>query len=94
MEKGEKIFAKGFSAKRREGAPDWHVCRLGIKVEDAIKFLNEHDKQGYVNINVNTGRSGAIYCELDTYEKKERQDGLSSIPSSASVPKPDSDLPF
>ena len=32
----EKVFADGFIFKKQEGAPDFVVGRLSVKVEDAI----------------------------------------------------------
>lgn len=91
----EKIFAKGFSVKRRDTAPDFHICRLSCKVDDAIQFLNEHSKAGYVNINVTKAKSGSFYCELDTYEPKSelKQESSSNKPAYLGA-KQDSDLPF
>lgn len=93
----EKIFAKGFSVKRRDTAPDFHVCRLSCKVDDAIKFLNEHSKAGYVNINVTKAKSGSFYCELDTYEPKQKDEPnerSSQKVSNSSFGNLSSDLPF
>ena len=70
----EKIFADGFSFKRRENAPDFVVGRMSIKVEDAIEFMKKNQKNGWVNLNVNTSKNGSIYCELDTYEPKKKAD--------------------
>ena len=68
----EKIFADGFSFKRQENAPDFEVGRLSIKVEDAIAFMKTNQKDGWVNLNVKTARSGNHYLELDTYEPKKK----------------------
>jgi len=87
----DKVFAKGFSAKRNEKAPDWHLCRIGIKVEEAIQFLNEHSKGGYVNISVNMGKSGNPYCELDTYEPKPKEE---KPEKPTYIKEPSDDLPF
>ena len=64
----EKIFADGFSFKKREGQPDFVVGRLSIKVEDALAFLKERTNNGWVNLNINQARSGKYYCELDTWK--------------------------
>ena len=50
----EKVFAKGLYAKaKNEKAPAFVKCRLSIKVEDFITFLNEHkNEQGYVNLDL------------------------------------------
>jgi hypothetical protein len=83
----DKIFANGFSFKRNEKAPDFVVGRMSIKVDDAISFMKEHQKSGYINLNVKTARSGNHYVELDTF-----------VPSGGSKPKPtevdDDDIPF
>lgn len=66
----EKIFADGFGFKTRAEQPEWVVGRLAIKLEDAIPFLKNHSKNGWVNLNINTARSGNTYVELDTFTPK------------------------
>jgi hypothetical protein len=70
MSQDEKIFANGFSFKRRDNAPEFVVGRLSLKVDDAMAFVKEHMKDGWINFNVNQARSGNYYVELDTYEAK------------------------
>ena len=70
MAQDEKIFADGFSFKRNENAPDFVVGRLSLKVDEAIAFMKENDKKGWVNLNIKTARSGNYYVELDTFEPK------------------------
>jgi len=41
------------------------------KKEDAIEFLNTHDKKGWVNLKVNKARGGNFYIELNTYEPRQ-----------------------
>lgn len=68
MAQDEKIFADGFSFKRNEKAPDFVVGRLSIKADDGVAFIRQHEKGGWINLNVKTARSGNYYIELDTYE--------------------------
>jgi hypothetical protein len=68
MSQEEKIFADGFSFKRNEKAPDFVVGRLSIKADDGVAFIRQHEKGGWINLNVKTARSGNYYIELDTYE--------------------------
>ncbi len=68
MQQQEKIFADGFSFKRREGAPDFVIGRQSIKVDEAIAFLKANVKNGWVNLDVKQSKSGSYYCELDTWE--------------------------
>jgi hypothetical protein len=64
----EKIFADGFSFKRNEKAPDFVVGRLSMKGDEAVAFIRQHEKNGWVNLNIKTAKSGNYYVELDTYE--------------------------
>ena len=86
----EKIFADGFSFKRNENAPEFVVGRLSMKLDDAIAFMREHEKNGWVNISIKYGRSGNPYCELDTYEPKKKEGNGPEIKED----KPKDDLPF
>ena len=97
----EKIFADGFSFKRNEKAPDFVVGRLSLKVDDAIAFLKENEKKGWVNLNIKTARSGNHYVELDTYEPTSS--ASDNKPAKADKPKAkpepsatddDGELPF
>lgn len=95
--KDEKIFADGFSFKRSENAPDFVVGRLSMKVDEAIAFMKQHEKRGWINLNIKTARSGNAYVELDTYEPKGAQEEATSKPTKAKA-KPaeteDGNLPF
>ena len=86
----DKIFADGFSFKRQENAPDFVVGRLSMKVEDAIAFMKQHTKAGWINVNIKTARSGNYYVELDTYEPKGG--GTTSKPTIKE--KSEDDIPF
>ena len=63
----EKIFAEGFIFKRQENAPDFVIGGVSIKVEEAINFLREMNKDGWVNLNVKQSKAGKYYMELDTW---------------------------
>jgi len=71
-EQKEKTFADGFLFKRREDAPDFVVGRVSVKVDEAIAFLRTHQKNGWVNLDIKTARSGNYYMELDTFEPKSK----------------------
>ena len=88
----EKVFADGFIFKTRDTQPDWVVGSMSVKVEDAIVFLKDNNKNGWVNLNVLTASSGKPYVELDTFvpkpqgETKEQPQAVGNDESS--------DLPF
>lgn len=88
----DKIFAQGFSWKRQEKAPDFVVGRMSIKVNEAIEFLKENERNGYVNLNVKTARTGNHYVELDTFQPKSASE---KAPVKEPEKKQDEDeLPF
>ena len=71
MAQEEKIFADGFVFKRNENAPDFVVGRISIKVDEAVAFIKQHQKNGWINLGVKTARSGNYYIDLDTFEAKD-----------------------
>ena len=95
----EKIFADGFAFKRNENAPDFVVGRVSIKIEDAVAFMRQHEKNGWINLDVKQARSGNYYMELDTFEPKSKKsnDEPKAKPSKAPAPAPtddDDEIPF
>lgn len=88
----EKIFADGFVFKRNEKAPDFVVGRLSIKVDDAVAFIRQHEKGGWVNLNVKTARTGNFYIELDTFDPSQKNDAQPK--ATEKVVQEDDDLPF
>ena len=68
----DKIFADGFRASRRDRAPDFVVCSLGINVEQARQTFKDHVKDGWLNLQVMRSRSGSLYVEVDTWEPGQR----------------------
>lgn len=97
MEKQDKVFADGFIFKRSDNAPDWVVGKLSVKVEDAIAFLQANAKNGWVNLNINSAKSGKYYMEVDTWEKS-KPDFTGFTPKEMAIGNAkkvnNSDLPF
>jgi len=95
MAQEEKIFADGFVFKRNENAPDFVVGRISIKVEEAIAFIKNHEKNGWVNLGVKTARSGNYYIDLDTFEANDssKKEGETKTKAVAKE-EPADDLPF
>jgi hypothetical protein len=82
----EKIFANGFSFKRKESAPEFVVGRQSIKVDDAIAFLTEHQVNGWVNIDINQAKSGTYYCQLDNWKKDDAPKDIKVASAATDVP--------
>ena len=66
----EKVFADGFMFKRRDNAPEWVVGRMSVKCDDAVAWMRENHKDGWINLNVNQAKSGNYHVELDTFVPK------------------------
>jgi hypothetical protein len=99
MSQEEKVFAEGFIFKRRDNAPDFVIGNISIKVDEAIAFLRKHEKNGWVNLNAKTARSGNPYLELDTWEAKGNGEHVEKKGKMSPAPAPnsdgeDDDLPF
>ena len=75
MEKTEKVFAEGFMFKMKPDSPEWVVGSLSLKADEAIAFIQKNTDKGWVNLNVNIGKSGKPYVELDTW-KPTKSEGL------------------
>lgn len=71
----EKIFAQGFLFKRNDKAPDFVIGNLSIKLEEAIPFLEDHEKKGWVNLSIKKSQGGKYYLDLDTFEPKGESTG-------------------
>jgi hypothetical protein len=72
----DKIFAAGIYAEPpHPNAPEFVKARISIKVQDAIAFLKEHEKQsGYVDLDIKESREGKWYVSLNEYQPKRRQE--------------------
>ncbi len=94
----EKNFAKGFIFKRNPNAPGFVVGNISVKVDEAIAWLQANESKGWVNIKVNTAKSGSIYMELDTWTKDAQAQAPAPTPVTPvfnSTPEVnDDDLPF
>jgi hypothetical protein len=68
-EKREVIFADGFIFKKpKEGAPDFVKGDISIKVGEFIEFLNKHNNNGWVNLNLKKSTAGKLYVDLNTWK--------------------------
>lgn len=86
----EKVFADGFSFKRRAGAPEFVVGNISVKVDDAVTFLQKNAKGGWVNLDILTAKSGKQYIELNQWEP----DGQTQTKKQVNPVSQDDDLPF
>jgi len=95
----EKNFAEGFVFKRNEKAPEFVVGKLSVKVDEAITWLKNNTKNGWVNIDVKKSQKGNFYMELDTWENPNANNTTAkeAVAKKAEVlsdSENDDDLPF
>ena len=72
----EVKFADGFIVKRNDTAPDFVVCSVSFKVDEAIGFLKDNAKNGWVNVDFKKAQSGKYYAALNEWQPdaKKSQD--------------------
>jgi hypothetical protein len=84
----EKIFTDGLIFKLpHENAPTYVKGKLSIKTGEFKKFLDKHNKDGWVNIDLKVSTAGKAYAELDTWQPKAdtektdtKKDDIDEIP--------------
>lgn len=70
-----KTYPKGMITKTPSAkAPDFVVANLSIKNAEFIPFLQEHGKNGWVNISILKGRDNSLYSVVDEFEPKKAQE--------------------
>lgn len=89
----EKIFADGFLFKRRENAPEFVIGSLSLKVDEAIAFIKNNTKAGWVNLDIKQARSGNYYLELDTFKSESKPAPKKATPSKSNDDD-DDEVPF
>jgi len=72
----EKIFTNGLIFKEpRAKAPPYVKGSLSIKVDEFIVWLGDHKgEKEWINIEIKESKGGKIYCELDTWQPKRRDE--------------------
>ena len=67
----DKVFADGLIVKRNDNAPDFVIRNLSVKVDEFKAFLDQHNNNGWVNLQAKQSQGGKLYAELDTWKKDE-----------------------
>ena len=101
-EKKDVIVADGFIYKyKHENSPDFIIGRISAKTEKAIAFLKEHDKDGWVNLEIRIHKeTKKPFIALDNFEPKKRIVKEEPTPIPVKVKKaevviePEEELPF
>ena len=92
------IFADGFVFKRDPEAPDWKICNISVRVDEAVAFLQENAVDGWVNIDVLRAKaSGKVYGKLDTWKPNQgtaAKAGIAQAKQAAAEDWDESSIPF
>ena len=99
----DKVFADGMIVKHpHQNAPDFVKAAVSFKLKDFFEFAKQHQKEGWLNVQVKESRGGKLYAELDTFtpSKKEEYDtGMqqakqAAAPPATEDPFPNDDIPW
>lgn len=76
----EKNFAAGMRfEKPGEKAPKWVKGRISIKVSEFVDWAKANqNERGWLNIDLKKSSKGALYLELNTYQKTASLDDVDS----------------
>jgi hypothetical protein len=97
---GDKTFVEGMIVKRSEKAPEYVLCNLSIKVAELVPFLQQHESNGWVNIQCMVSKAGKHYAELDTWKPTQGDSARQGIAQAKAAVSPDAgfadleDIPF
>lgn len=67
----EKNFVQGITFKKFKFDNGGEVIKVGVKVEDFIKYVMENQQGEWLNYDIKTSKNDPdkVYAELNTYTK-------------------------
>ena len=70
-EKKDPVFADGLIFKKpHENSPDFVKGSVSVKVSEFIAFLQKHDNNGWVNLDLKKSQKGGLYFQLNDWKPK------------------------
>lgn len=71
----EVEFPKGLMVKaKHENAPDYVLCKLSIRREELIEWLQGKDGD-WINLDVKESKGGKLYAAVDTWKPDNQRGG-------------------
>ena len=71
----EPTFIDGLIVKKpHEKAPEFVKCHLSIKVAELKKFLEDHSKEEWLNVDVKESKGGKLYAQLNDWKKEKKEE--------------------
>ena len=88
-------FIDGLMFKEKhQNAPDFVVCKLSIKREELIAWLQAKDGE-WINGDIKRSKNGKIYAAVDNWKPAKRDDAPAQQPAQEVVPGfDDTEIPF
>jgi hypothetical protein len=65
-------FVKGLNVSRNDNAPDFIICKVGVRCNDFFEYMKANEKNGWLNFEIKLSKNGKYYAELDTWEPNQR----------------------
>ena len=77
-----KILVNGLYFKLPHiNAPEFVKGKLSITVNEFVQFINNNQKNGYINIDLLVSKAGAPYAILDTWEPNQDNTNINNTPT-------------
>ena len=65
-------FVDGMSVRKpKEGVPEWIILQISFEVSKFAKFVKEHEKRGWVSVELRKSKEGKLYLALNDWEPKK-----------------------
>lgn len=87
----DKKFIAGLILKpKHERAPEYVICKLSIKREELIAWLQEQEGE-WVNADIKESQGGKLYAQVDEWKPDRQRQQTERRTQQRSQPKPASD---
>jgi len=91
----DAIFPKGMNITRNPKSPDFVIGKIGIKVDEFIEFMKQHEDRGWINLEFKKKKSdGSPYVQLDTWKPDNQQQSQPEESFESNYDLPPNDEPF
>jgi len=79
-----------------EKAPDFVKGKISVRVDEFIKFAQENQDNGWLNIQLKVSKGGKAYAELDLWKPDNKSSGedKKSYPEPSGQPDFEDSIPF
>lgn len=84
-----KVFVDGMIVKApHQNAPDFVKLAISIKCRELLDFMKEHQKDGWLNIDVKESKGGKLYAELNTFKPTQGESAKHGMQQAKAAAEP------